>query len=147
MSLHEMSDNSVAQLDHRETELVEALRHLSEMEPTETTRAQLVTAVNQLFSLLPIQFEMKACDDYLAEVTDEFPNWDTQVRTLRVEQALLYEDLRDIRDRLADADSTQAAEAALIPVIKDWVHRLQMHEKEERRLSQVAANLDVGGQD
>jgi hypothetical protein len=143
----EMSDTSVAQRDQRQTDLVEELRQLTEDEPTETTQAQLRAAVNELFSLLPVQFEFKSCDDYLGDVTDEYPNWDTQVRTLRVEQALLYEDLREIRDRLEEGDSAPSTSITLMPLIKDWVCRLQTHETEERRLSQIAANLDVGGQD
>jgi len=77
----------------------------------------------------------------------ECPNWDTQVQAVGIEQAFLYEDLREIRDQLEQADDSSDEVEALIPPIKEWIDRMQTHDQNERRLRQFAVNLDVGGGD
>src|SRR4051812_32752453 len=82
------------------TQLIERLGTLVRAEPSENVYNELVDAVNQLFALLPIQFDQKGSDGYLHEVTERYPSWDEQVELLQIEQAMLYEDLREIRDKL-----------------------------------------------
>lgn len=145
MSKHEYDDAvdaELIQLDFWETELLDQLGELLSRSPTEEIRPQLTEIVGQLFTLLPLQFDAKTCEeDYLQEVLDEFPNWQGQVKALQMEQAFLYEDLRDIRNRLHDNEPLHA----LFPVLGDWIERLYKHEAEEHRLSQLAVNLDLGG--
>jgi len=136
------ADTDMIQLDFWESELLDQLRELLGRQATEDIRPQLLDAVNQLFTLLPLQFDAKATEEqYLQEVLDEFPNWHGQVNALQIEQAFLYEDLRDIRDQLRD----DAPLNGLIPAIGEWLERLHKHEAEEQRLSQLAINLDLGG--
>jgi hypothetical protein len=135
-------DTGLIQLDFWETELLDQLKEFLGRPPTEEFRPELTEVVSQLFTLLPLQFDAKTCEeDYLQEVLDEFPNWQAQVKTLQMEQAFLYEDLREIRDQLRDG----APLHVLFPVLAEWIERLYKHEAEEHRLSQLAVNLDLGG--
>jgi hypothetical protein len=106
----------------------------------------MLSVVNELFLLLPVQFDAKTCDEYLRDVIDEFPNWDPQVQALWIEQAFLYEDLREIRDHLEQAENTPEDAGRLIPEVREWLARLENHDREERRLRQLAVNFEPGGQ-
>lgn len=132
--------------DQLQAELVEKFVCLVSEEPTDGLHFELVDLANQLFSLLPVQFDLKRSEGYLHDVTDKFPNWNEQVELLKIEQALLYEDLREIRDQLEAGVDSETTVVTIAPMIQDWVSRLRRHDKEERKLSQVAMNLDVGGQ-
>lgn len=132
--------------DHLQAELIDRMEQLIQEERSEEAHTQLVDVVNHVFSLLPAQFDQKREDGYLHDVTEKFPSWHEQVELLRIEQALLYEDLREIRDTLeAGSDSAQTI-TSVVPLIRDWISRMRRHDREELRLSQVAMNLDVGGQ-
>lgn len=147
MLMTHLNDSDSAQIDHWATELAEELHQLMEGDPTENTRVRMLSVVNELFALLPVQFDAKTCDDYLRDVIHEFPNWDPQVQALWIEQAFLYEDLRELRNHLEEADDTPEDAARLIPEIREWLTRLENHDREERRLRQLAANFEPGGQD
>jgi hypothetical protein len=133
-------------VEHWADELVHELHQLMDSEPTENTRLRMLSVVNELFSLLPVQFDAKTCDEYLRDVIDQFPNWDPQVQALWIEQAFLYEDLREIRDHLEQADDTPQDVDRLIPEVREWLVRMENHDHEERRLRQLAVNFEPGGQ-
>lgn len=132
--------------DCLQAELVDRMEQLIDEPPSEEVLTQLVEVVNHVFSLLPVQFDQKREDGYLQHVTERFPNWHEQVELLQVEQALLYEDLREIRNTLESGSDSEATLTSTAPQIQDWIARLRRHDQEEVRLSQVAMNLDVGGQ-
>ena len=135
------------EIDRWTEELSDELRHLLDGTITDTTRLRMLSVVNQLFALLPVQFDAKTCDDYLRDVVHEFPNWDPQVQALWIEQAFLYEDLREIRTHLERADDSVASLNDLIPETRDWLDRLQKHDEEECRLRQLAVNFEPGGEE
>lgn len=133
--------------DCLQAELVDRMEQLINEPASEVTLSQLVEVVNHVFSLLPIRFDQKRQDGYLHDVTERYPNWQEQVELLQVEQALLYEDLREIRSLLEAGSDSERTLTAAAPQILDWIARMRRHDREELRLSQLAMNLDVGGQE
>ena len=131
----------------RQAELVLRLQQVLDGSPEEDRHQDLLPIVDELFLLLPVRFELDDSDGYLHEVTDEFPSWDGQVQTLFMEQAILYERLREIRNELRRPDSSAKVRTAMMHWLKVWTECLLLHEAEERRLQQIAANFEPGGQD
>lgn len=64
-----------------------------------------------------------------------------------MEHAFLYEDLRQLRETLHDGSAYQAAVPRALQRSADWIAKMKLHEEEERRLTQVATNLEIGGGD
>lgn len=131
----------------REVELVNELQQRLDEAPSDVDQERLLEIVDELFSILPVRFEFDDCNGYLHEVTDEFPNWEGQVQALFMEQAHLYERLRDIRNELRRIDDSERVRTAMVHWLKVWTECLLLHESEERRLRQIAVNFDPGGQD
>ena len=131
----------------QEAGLLYEMQQLLDAPPEQEDRERLAVIVDDMFALLPLRFEFDDCEGYLHEVTEEFPNWDGQVQALFMEQALLYEQLRDIRGELHQAEDSMRMRTATLHWLKVWTECLLLHQAEERRLRQIAVNFDPGGQD
>lgn len=114
--------------------------------PTPESRREISAILDLLFELLPARFQMEEAGGYLADVTRRFPNWQEQVDSLRIDHAILYENLRDLRKAIDGEPVSQRAARRLNDKIGEWMHRLRNHEREERRLSQLVMNLEIGGE-
>ncbi|MCC7424720.1 MAG: hypothetical protein IT428_31000 [Planctomycetaceae bacterium] len=124
--------------------LLGELRELIADPPTELTRRALAMVLDALFDLLPARFDSEEHGGYLTDVTGRFPHWQDQVDALRVEHGLLYEELRDLRSSVEDPEMVRKHSARLLSATEDWMDRVRTHEREERRLQQIATNLTVG---
>lgn len=126
------------QLKRIEEELLEDVCTLACQKLTERTRDQLVSSINELFVLLPTQFGRKEAGGYLHEVLEEYPEWKRQIGTLWIEQALLYEDLREIRDHLEDVENVEAAQSWVSLKIREWGESYRRHVRQEEHFKQAA---------
>jgi hypothetical protein len=142
IKLSDLLEGSLENLDQIERELVRRLHQLVGQPDNEATRTQMAAAIQQLFGLLPLQFDKRTCEDYLSDEAPASAAWASQVTALRVQQAFLYEDLRDLRQQL-ERGPAAAVLPTVKPLLRDWLQRLAQHEQEERRLSQLAINLDL----
>lgn len=134
-------EQSAAQIDALESELTAEIMDLSHEPLTAAAHAQLIQALDDLFRLLPQRFDLKEADGYLSDVVEEFPEHRRHVEQLRIEQALLYEDLREIRERLRDVSNLGAAQTWISASLHEWIARLQHHEEQEARLSDQASHV------
>jgi hypothetical protein len=134
---HELS---MEQLDAAEGELIQQISRLSHEPLSTASRAELMEALDELFRLLPQRFDLKEAGGYLSDVVVELPEQRPHVEQLWIEQALLYEDLREIRERLRDVSDLAAAEDWVSGSLRDWLARLRQHEEQEARLSEEAAH-------
>lgn len=124
--------------------LLGELRELIGDPPTELTRRAMAMVLDALFDLLPARFDSEEHDGYLTHVIRRFPHWQDQVDSLRVEHGLLYEELRDLRASVEDAERFRAHSARILEATAEWMDRVRTHEREERRLEQIASNLTFG---
>jgi hypothetical protein len=124
--------------------LLGELRELIADPPTELTRRAMAMVLDALFDLLPARFDSEEHGGYLTDVTRRFPHWQDQVDALRVEHGLLYEELRELRASVEDADRFRTHSARILEATAEWMDRVRTHEREERRLEQIACNLTVG---
>jgi hypothetical protein len=132
------------QLAQLEFLLLGDLRQILGEPATPDTRHYLATVLDLMFEMLPYRFAMKEAGGYLDEVTKKFPGWDDQVAALCCEHGLLYEDLRDLRRDVSDESRFDRGSEAIVARIGEWMERYARHEQEERRLTQLAANLELG---
>jgi len=138
---------SPQELASLEQQLLDELQHRLGEAPTPDTPRYLTDLLDHLFTVLPFRFDMKEKSGYLADVTKKFPNWQDQVDALRLEHALLYEDLRGLRASVDDERRYREEAPRVMQRIVSWMERLQKHDTEERRLTQLAANLMLGGEE
>lgn len=127
--------------------LMGELRELLGDPPSELTRRAMAVVLDALFELLPARFDGEESDGYLSGVTRRFPHWQDQVDALRIEHALLYEELRDVRASVEDSKGFGRSPERIMQGVGDWMDRVRTHEREERRLVQLATNLTLGGGD
>ena len=120
------------------------LRLLLVEAPTAESRHQLVTLLEELFGMLPFRIAAKEEGGYLTDVTKQFPGWLDQVQALGAEHGILYEELRELRAAVNEDGDFPAHAAELFSQIGEWMERYARHEKEERRLLQIATNLELG---
>lgn len=108
------------------------------------TRHWLLAILDALLDTLPREFQLKASNGYLSEVLDEFPSWYRHVESLRVEHEILFANLRDLREHIADHRRYEEAADRARAELRDWMTRLTAHHRHENRLIQTALNLEVG---
>lgn len=134
------ADHAATCLDLWEAEIVDAIYELQRCNPDEANRDKLLALVSQLFSLLPVQFDLKARGDAFREAAQSCPGCAADVSALRLEEAFLYEGLRDILEQLRRDDSETSA-AAVRPAVDAWLDRLEIYQETDRRLTLIATSL------
>jgi len=120
------------------------LRDLLSEPPTVATRQQLVTILDGMFEMLPFRIAAKEKGGYLTEVTKKFPGWADQVNALGAEHGILYEELRELRREAHEESNFLSRAQPIFASLGEWMERFGRHEREERRLVQMATNLELG---
>lgn len=111
---------------------------------TQNTRWMLAV-IEALLDQMPEEHRLKSRGGYLAEVLEEFPNWNHEVRNLKSEQYQLYDTLSDLRDQLEDGSFTEASAQFMKVAVENWIATFVSHRRNEQTLLQTALNLDIGG--
>lgn len=139
MNSHDMRQaDSIRELAQLEYLLLGDLHQILSEPVSSHTRPNLVAVLDLLFTMLPSRFDLEESSGHLAAVLDQFPNWHDQVEMLRIEHALLYEELRDLRQALDGEAPYEPVSEEVIHRIRTWMDRLRNHEREERRLTLLA---------
>lgn len=135
-------DTFVSCLDLWEAELHHELQRLADTPLTADNRTHLTTVVHFLFSLLPVQFDLKYrhVPDF-----DQFTcERQADLQALRMEQAFLYEELREIHLELQAANS-ETGLATITAQIRRWLRRLETYESAERQLLSDSEQRQLAG--
>jgi hypothetical protein len=140
----DLTDHVLEECATLEYILLGDLRDLLEESPDETTCRWMCVVTDALLDTLPRELELKKQGGYLSEVLEQYPSWSCQVDELRREKYSIYRKLARLRDRLSlDVPFAEIA-AEVRRDLRDWMNRLQAHERHERRIVQTAFNLEVG---
>jgi hypothetical protein len=132
------------QLAQLEFLLMGDLRQILSEPATVENRRYLATVLDLMFEMLPHRFAAKEAGGYLNDVQKKFPGWSDQIAALCLEHGILYEDLRELRRQVADVDSFDRDTTRIVTRTGEWMERYVRHEREERRLAQLGANLELG---
>ena len=117
---------------------------LEEQPPDNETCRWLVVVLDALLETLPREFGLKDKEGYLAEVLELFPNWSGEVNRLHNQQSSIYQDLKELRDRIVAEANFEVIAAEIRTGLRDWMLTLIAHHRHENRLIQTAMNLEVG---
>lgn len=139
--------NSLHRLSELEYILLGDLRDVLEEEPDEQNRKWTIAIVSTLLDTVPQEFHLREHGGYMAEVLQENPAWDSQVRQLKSEHMTLVDQLRQLRQRLEDRHPFCEICEGLRRDLRDWMHNLAAHNRHESRLIQDAMNVDTGAGD
>lgn len=125
--------------------LLDDLRDLLRDKFDGETRKWVLVVLDELVGTLPREFHLREEGGYLAEVVERFPNWSDRVERLHREYENLIKGLHKLRDEIMQ--TVWAAESA--PQVRrglaEWVNSMVAQDRHERRLLQLATNLDIGG--
>lgn len=122
------------------------LRELLDEPATVETRHALRVFLDVLLDELPDRSRLKRNGEFLGEVLDEFPNWSGQVESLRCGEAADYSRLAELRETLRGNVSYAALADEIACDLREWMDSVSVHRGQERRLVQMAANREVGGE-
>ena len=123
------------------------LRELLESRPSREHRAWLLAILDALLETLPEEFSLKEAGGYMADVLDTFPHWEDEVRNMQREHEPLCASLAELRERVASGNDYRRIARLVGQDLREWMERLLHHNREECRLFQAAANLEIGGSD
>jgi len=84
---------------------------------------------------------------YLTEVLVEFPYWSPQVDELRSERAGLGRSLEDLLARIRWSLPLQMLADRLQTQLRNWLHRMTLHQFRERELVQSVWYYEIGAGD
>ena len=124
--------------------LIGDLRDLLEEPDGFETRMWLLAVLDALVETLPRELALKSESGYLSNVLDEFPNWETHVQCLQREHVRLYCRLVELRDRIQHHRAMHNLLDQVRADLETWTEAFVQRHRDERRLVQTAANLDVG---
>ena len=127
--------------------LIGDLRDLLENPPDDENRRWLVAVVDALLDTVPREFALKSEEGYLADVLDEFPNWDSEVARLEQQYAVLCSRLALLRERIVTRHRLQEISERLQIELEAWMDAFARLHREEQQLVLSAANLEVGAGD
>lgn len=115
-------------------------------EPASEQNGHWLSAVlDTLLKTLPEEYSLKTDDGYLSEVLTIFPDWQAQVDRLEEQNLQLIRRLRMMRSCLDSGHNLKRLLSALRGELRDWIDSFRKHHQEERRLMQMAVNLEIGG--
>jgi hypothetical protein len=109
------------------------------------TRKWLLVVLDELVGTLPREFHLREEGGYLVDVVERFPNWSDRVDRLHHEYKLLIDRLHKLRDEIMQADWAAESAAQVRRELAEWIHCMVAQDRHERRLLQLATNLDIGG--
>jgi hypothetical protein len=122
------------------------VRDLLEESPDETTKKWLLAVLNVLVDLMPQERRLhEDSGGYLAEVLEEFPEWNRQVMRLHLRKLHLDYSLRELRNRIRDEGSWVDIADQLSAELRDWMKLFTNLHRAESSLIVNAMLLDVGG--
>ncbi|REJ74355.1 MAG: hypothetical protein DWQ34_23550 [Planctomycetota bacterium] len=127
--------------------LIGDLRDLLEDPFDDENRRWLVAVVDALLETLPREFELKSQEGYLADVLEEFPNWDSEVARLEQQYAVLCSRLAQLRERIMSRNPLQEISERLKIELEAWMDAFARLHRDEQQLVLSAANLEVGAGD
>jgi hypothetical protein len=120
---------------------------LSERPAGPRTRAALLAILEALLDEIPnLAGPDAAGDAYLDGVLADCPNWTPQVDALRAAKIADTERLSELRDAVQSRRPFVALADGLVDELGEWMAAFGTHRRQERRLVQMAANTDVGGE-
>ena len=120
---------------------------LSERPAGPRSRAALLAILEALLDEIPnLASPDVAGDEYLDRVLTECPNWTPQVDALRAAKIADSERLAELRDAIQSRRPIAALADRLMGELREWMTAFCTHRRQERRLVQMAANTDVGGE-
>jgi hypothetical protein len=125
--------------------LLEDLRDLLRDEFDGETRKWLLVVLDELVGTLPREFHLREEGGYLADVVERFPNWSDRVDRLHHEYENLIEGLHELRDEMMQTDWAAESATHMRRELAEWVNCMVAQDRHERRLMQLATNLDIGG--
>jgi hypothetical protein len=125
--------------------LLDDLRDLLRDEFDGETRKWLLVVLDELVGTLPREFHLREEGGYLADVVSRFPNWSDRVERLHREYEGLIDRLHRLRDDVLQADWAADTAAHVRRELAEWVNTMVAQDRHERRLLQLATNLDIGG--
>lgn len=120
------------------------LRDLLEERADDENRKWLLAVLDALLETLPMEFDLKEEDGYLAEVLEQFPSWFTQVERLHNDHEVLFYKLKELRGRIEHDDWLGPIAGEVKRDLRDWILNLISHNRRENRLLQTAMTLEVG---
>lgn len=126
--------------------LIDDLRELLEEPPDRENARWMLVVLDKMLENLEQQFELEEQQGYLADVLEQFPSWHPHVEHLRQQHALLHQQLREVRDRLA-ADRRKTVVHEMRRHLRDWIQAYEDHERRERDLIQEAFTVEPGAGD
>jgi len=124
--------------------LIGDLRDLLEEPANSETFGWLSAVLDALLDTLPREQQLREAGGYLNDVLEEYPNWSNQVDRLKTQQQALHQKLYHLRISLEDDRSFMQAADDVRRELQLWMHSLQAHHRQERRLVQAAFTVDVG---
>ncbi|MBT6156543.1 MAG: hypothetical protein HOK71_09660 [Planctomycetaceae bacterium] len=120
------------------------LRDLLEESPDEENCRWLLVILDALLEAKQREFELQQDGGYLEDVLEQVPNWEPQVERLRHEHHELFDNLRQLRERVGSRQSFDAVADTVRADLRDWMTLLQRHHRHTRRIVQSAFNFDIG---
>lgn len=140
----DLPNSDLRQCTEFEYILIGDLRDLLEEPDGFETRLWLVAVLDALVETLPRELQLKSESGYLADVLDEFPNWENHVQQLQEEHVRLHRRLVELRDRIRNHQAMNNLMEQVRVDLETWMEAFVNRHREERRLVQTAANLEVG---
>jgi hypothetical protein len=111
------------------------------------TCTALLVILDALLEEIPRLTSLDAVgDEYLDQVLAECPHWTPQVDALRSAKIADYRQLAELRNVVAAQRSFAGLAEALLTDLVRWLSAFRTHRRRERRLVQMAVNIDVGGE-
>ena len=120
------------------------LRDLLEDPADPLLRRWLQAVLDALIDTLPYQFYLQEEDGYLADVVELQPNWTHQVEQLQLQHDDLFDQLKQLRERVQGDGPFGEIIEPLRADLRNWMNAVLAHHRHERRLMQAAWNLEIG---
>ncbi|APZ96846.1 hypothetical protein [Fuerstiella marisgermanici] len=137
--------NTLAACNEFQYLLLGDLRDILEETPDESNKRWLLEVLNVLVDLMPRERRLNEdSGGYMAEVLDEFPNWNRQVMRLHLKKLHLDYALRELRNRIRDEESWVAVADQLSSELADWMSLFHELHRAEASLVMDAMLLDIG---
>lgn len=137
-------DSTIVDIAAMEFILLGDLRDVLEEPLDGITLNWLRAVVDALLDVLQRLFALMDDGGYLQEVLDCDPNWAGYVERLAAERREIFSQLKILRGELVSPGDRPPHIAVLRDSLKDWMTTLIAFHRHERRLLQMAFNLDVG---
>ncbi len=124
--------------------LTDKLAKQLDSKSTPATTPDVLSLLEDMLENLTRQFALEERHGYLADVLEQFPSWHPQVEHLRQQHGLLTQQLREMRNRVAESSGAQAPALPIRRQLVDWINTYNEHEQRETALIQDSFTLEPG---